>query len=463
MATPVSRSLTSLPTFNPVSLASAVISRAVRSAVLSFLSNGILRGSFTLVHPPTAATDEPDRVVVGETSAAAIAAGRPVAEILLVDADSFYARVASSADIGFAEAYIAGDFVVSDQEHLLAVFRVLILNRDSHSLDAGSLFFSRIGAWINTALHSLNSNSLAGSRRNIQAHYDLSNELFATFLGKSWTYSCALFDEESTPTALSLDSAQNAKLDLIISKARLSENCHLLEIGCGWGELAIRAAKQTGCKVTGITLSDEQLSLARERIDAAGVAHLVDFQLIDYRDLPSLGKRYDRIVSIEMLEAVGHAFLGNFFSVLDSVLAPGGLAVIQVITTPEERYAEYRTSADFIQKHIFPGGLCPSIQAVVSAASKDGKLSLEHAQNIGPHYATTLREWRRRFTLSEKRGDVAAAGFDKFFVRKWIYYFLYCEAGFASRTLGTMQLVFTHAGNVEALGGPPECREDFDL
>lgn len=438
---------------NPLSLASTLVSRAVRSAVQAFLSNGIVHGSFVLLHP-AGSEGEAEEVCFGEPRKQAVANGRPAAEIQLVDADSFYARVASSADIGFAEAFIAGDFVVSDPDQLLSLFQVLILNRDSNQLNAGSLLFSRLGAWLNTALHSLNSNSLAGSRRNIQAHYDLSNDLFATFLGQSWTYSCALFGPEGGSC---LDSAQNAKLDLIISKARITPDCHVLEIGCGWGEFAIRAAKQTGCRVTGITLSDEQLSLAKERVEATGVGHLVEFHLIDYRAVAELGKKYDRIVSIEMLEAVGHAFLGEFFSVLDSVLAPNGLAVIQVITTPEERYSEYRSSADFIQKHIFPGGLCPSMEAVICAASKDGNLTLEEAQNIGPHYATTLKEWRRRFLLSEKRGEVAVAGFDKFFVRKWLYYLIYCEAGFASRTLGTMQLVFTHSGNVPALGEAPTC------
>jgi cyclopropane-fatty-acyl-phospholipid synthase len=437
--------------YNPVAYASSLISRSIASAVHAFLSRGIVLGSFTLVQ----STDEGgvSETVYGEAQAQAIAAGRPAAAVHLVDPSSFYSRVASSADIGFAEAYIAGDFTVEHPDELVSVFRILILNRDNKQLSASNLVLSRLGAYVNTALHALSANSVSGSRRNIQAHYDLSNKLFATFLGDSWTYSCAYFREGSDSC---LDSAQNAKLDMIIAKARLGPECHLLEIGCGWGELAIRAAKQSGCRVTGITLSEEQLSLARERVGSAGLSHLVNFELVDYRNLPSIGTKYDRVVSIEMLEAVGHEFLGDFFHALDAVLQPDGLAVIQVITTPEARYAEYRSSADFIQKHIFPGGVCPSLEAVVAAMAKRSTLSLEHAENIGPHYATTLKEWRRRFLCSAKHGDVAAAGFDEFFVRKWVYYFCYCEAGFASRTLGTMQLVLSRAGNVSALGAAPK-------
>jgi cyclopropane-fatty-acyl-phospholipid synthase len=177
---------------------------------------------------------------------------------------------------------------------------------------------------------------------------------------------------------------------------------------------------------------------------------------LDYRALPRLGRMFDRIVSIEMIEAVGHEYLGKYFEVLDGVLKLNGIVVLQVITTPEGRYEEYRNSVDFIQKHIFPGGICPSVEALVSAMAKHSRLNLEHAENLGPHYATTLREWRTRFMESVDAGLVAAAGFDDYFVRKWIYYFCYCQAGFATRTLGDMQLVLTRPGNTSALGGALE-------
>lgn len=428
---------------------SAFFAKSIGNAVDAFLKRSIAFGSLTIVR--SLGNKSVAETVYGEPRETALAANRPVAALFLVNADSFFSRIASSADIGFAEAYIAGDFTVSDADELVCVFHILILNRDNKELSSKGLTLSRLGASLNTALHSFNANSLAGSRRNIQAHYDLSNDLFATFLGRSWTYSCAYFDNGVS----SLDEAQSAKLDMIIRKARLSPKCHVMEIGCGWGEFAIRAAKQTGCRVTGITLSDEQCHFARTRVSAAGVSHLVNIKLVDYRTLPGAGVKYDRIVSIEMLEAVGHEFLGDFFATMDAILKPSGLAVLQVITTPELRYADYRSSADFIQKHIFPGGVCPSMEAVISASAKSSSFTLEEAENIGVHYATTLKDWRRRFLVSNESGDVAKAGFDEMFVRKWVYYFCYCEAGFASRTLGTMQLVFSRPGNVNVLGCAP--------
>jgi cyclopropane-fatty-acyl-phospholipid synthase len=431
---------------SPFTLASSIMNRILEYAVHDFLSRGISAGSLTVITRSVS-------VVYGETLATATAANRPVATITILNSGSFYGRIAASADIGFAEAYIAKDFVVDHSDILVAIFDILILNRDHRQLSASRLLMSRIGAYLNRLLHTFNANSLAGSQRNIQAHYDLSNDLFATFLGKSWMYSSAVFAPENDN---SLDTAQNEKLDMIIRKARLTPDCHVLEVGCGWGEFAIRATQQTGCRVTGITLSTEQLALARERAAAAGVSEKVSFELIDYRKLSQMEQTFDRIVSIEMLEAVGHEFLPTYFEALESVLKPDGLAVIQVITTPEERYAEYRSTTDFIQKHIFPGGICPSVEAVISAMSKGSNFYLEHAENIGPHYATTLKEWRRRFLISVDEKKVEAAGFDDYFVRKWIYYFCYCEAGFASRTLGNMQLVFSRAGNVTTLGGAPK-------
>lgn len=438
-----------LQRFNPLSLASGFVAKSIASAVDAFLRRSIVVGSLTVAR---ISTEKPvNETVYGEPVFVSNAAGRPAATIFLENPDSFYSRVASSADIGFAEAYIAGDFTVNDANELVSVFHILILNRDNKEMSTKGLALSRIGASFNSALHSLNANSVSGSRRNIQAHYDLSNDLFGTFLGPSWTYSCAYFENGDA----SLDDAQSAKLDLMIEKAKLSQECHVMEIGCGWGEFAIRAAKQCGCRVTGITLSMEQCQLARARVKAAGVSHLVSIELVDYRTLPSTGVKYDRVVSIEMVEAVGHEFLGDFFGTVDAILKSNGLAVLQVITTPEVRYDEYRSSVDFIQKHIFPGGICPSLQALVSAMTERSSLSLEHVENIGPHYATTLREWRRRFLASAASGDVGKAGFDDMFVRKWVYYLCYCEAGFASRTLGTLQLIFSRPGNVGVLGGAP--------
>jgi cyclopropane-fatty-acyl-phospholipid synthase len=422
----------------------------IERSVHDFLSRSIKSGSLELT---SSCGDKAVSAVFGEPRDVSSACGRPVATIRLLNPANFYIRVAISADIGFAEAFIAEDFTVDHPDELVAIFQVLIQNRDEKKLSTTGLLISRLGAYMNRAFHVLNANSLTGSLRNIESHYDLSNELFATFLGSSWTYSCGYFEKvEESPN---LDTAQAAKLDMIIAKARLTPGCHVLEIGCGWGEFAIRAAKQSGCRVTGITLSSEQLELATKRAATAGLSDRVDFKLVDYRLISRLGRKFDRVISIEMVEAVGHEFLGNYFEVLDSVLKPNGIVVLQVITTPESRYEEYRNSVDFIQKHIFPGGICPSIEALICAMAKHSRLHLEHAENIGPHYATTLREWRRRFLESAEAGLVKAAGFDAYFVRKWIYYFCYCEAGFATRTLGTTQLVLTRAGNVSTLGGPP--------
>lgn len=437
--------------FVPYAFVSNYVNRALTYAVRNFLSRSIILGCLRICE--TGGSDKGDtnvsETVYGETPETASLAGRPCVTLRLVDADSFYSRVALSADIGFAEAYIAGDFTIDSQEHLVSIFRIFILNRDHQQLSGRGLAISQFGSLLNSVLHSLNANSLVGSRRNIQAHYDLSNELFATFLGPSWTYSCAIFRGGEQ---CSLEDAQYAKLDSIIEKAKLTAECDVLEIGCGWGEFAIRAAKKVGCHVTGVTLSDEQLTLARRRACEAGVSSLVTFELLDYRNLPEKGHQYDRVVSIEMLEAVGHDFLPEFFKTVDSILKQTGVAVVQVITTPEERYDEYRNSSDFIQKHIFPGGLCPSMEAIVCAMAQGSKLCLEDAENIGPHYATTLKAWRLRFMESVERGEVAAAGFDDQFVRKWNYYFCYCEAGFATRTLGNMQLVLSRPGNVQSLG-----------
>lgn len=426
---------------------SSLIARFFRLQIEEFLVRGIILGSLTLT------SDGESPKIFGETPSDARDAGRPVAILHLVNPNAFYARVASQADIGFAEAYMAGDFTVASYDDLVTVFRLLILNRDNSSLSAPALVASRIGGFINTALHTFNRNTLSGSKRNISAHYDLSNDLFATFLGNTWLYSCALF-QGNKPT---LEEAQIAKVDLILSKARISSGNHILEIGCGWGELAIRAASKYNCQVTGITLSKAQMSLAHERVRASGVEDRVNLELVDYRDLAARGVRYNRIISVEMIEAVGHEYLSLFFQTLDTLLAEDGLIVIQAITTPDSRYEVYRKSSDFVQKHIFPGGICPSLNAMTTAMTKDSDLIVEHLENIGPHYATTLAEWRRRFVQSVKSGDVQRAGFDDIFIRKWIYYFCYCESGFYTRTLGVLQMVLSRVGNLRVLGRPPSC------
>lgn len=483
-----------------LTLLSSTVASALQASVHSFLHSSLSIGSLTLAHAP------PDAAVFtfGQPPGVAAAVGAPVATLTLLHPASFYARIAAAADIGFAEAYMAAEVVggdtpgVDDPDALLAALRVLIANRDEGALSPGRLVLSRLTSRVAGLVHLVgHRNSLAGSARNVAAHYDLSNALFATFLGPSWTYSCALWADTSSSAAVAavtasavvvvptparaspraavtaaavrdatgqtvgggggtgpdaLDEAQWRKLDVVIAKARLYPGCRVLEIGCGWGEFAIRAATAVGARVTGITLSVEQLELATARAATAGVSHLVRFELCDYR---SVSGTFDRVVSIEMVEAVGAAYLPAYFAAVDRALAPDGLAVLQVITVPETRWATYSTTSDFITKHIFPGGCCPSLAVLIAAMTSASSLSVESLETFGPHYATTLAAWRARFAAAVRRGEVAAAGFDDTFVRKWLYYLVYCEAGFATRTLNVAQLVVGRAGNVGVLGGAP--------
>jgi cyclopropane-fatty-acyl-phospholipid synthase len=282
------------------------------------------------------------------------------------------------------------------------------------------------------------ANSLVGSRRNIRQHYDLSNAFFQTFLDPSMAYSSAIFKHSGEPLAV----AQQNKYGTLIDKLRLSSGDHLLEIGCGWGGFAIEAVRRTGCRITGITISKDQYTLARERVRQAGLQDRIRIQFRDYR---KMGGRYDKIVSIEMLEAVGHAYYGTFFRQLDRLLAPHGIAVIQTITIPDQRYDLYRKTHDWIQKHIFPGGLLPSLTIITQTMTRHSSLMIDDVENIGNHYATTLARWHRRFIANLDR--VAQLGFDREFQRKWAYYLGSCEAGFRERALGNLQLVLTREGN----------------
>lgn len=337
------------------------------------------------------------------------------------------------ADIAFGETYTNGDWDTDDLTGLLALF---LDNREhAQDEDVRSAWFGRL---LSRLFHLRRANTRAGSKRNIAEHYDLSNDFYRLFLDPSMMYSCALFcSEEDT-----LEAAQLRKVRAMIAKAHLRPEHHLLEIGTGWGTLAIEAARSTGCRVTSITLSEEQLKLARERVAAEGLSDRIDVRLCDYRDIDG---KFDRIVSIEMLEAVGHEYLPAFFRRCDELLKPGGIAVIQTITMPDDRYEAYRRSCDWIQKYIFPGSICPSVSAVVAAMAKGSRLQLHHAENIGIHYARTLREWRER--LEARREEVLQLGFDRRFLRMWEYYLCYCEAGFGTRTLGTFQLVLSRANN----------------
>ncbi|KAK7343997.1 hypothetical protein VNO77_13179 [Canavalia gladiata] len=378
--------------------------------------------------------------------------------VLRVHNPQFYWKVMTQADLGLADAYINRDFSFVDKdEGLLNLILILIANRDSNA-SSNSKLKSR-GWWTPIFLtavlasakffmeHVTRRNTLTQARRNISRHYDLSNELFALILDQTMTYSCAVFKNEDED----LKDAQRRKISLLIEKARIDKKHEILEIGCGWGSLAIEVVKQTGCKYTGITLSKEQLKLAEERVKDAGLQDHIKFLLCDYRQLPKMNK-FDRIISCEMLEAVGHEYMEEFFGCCESVLADDGLLVLQFISIPDERYDEYRRSSDFIKEYIFPGGCLPSLSRITSAMAATSRLCVEHVENIGIHYYQTLRCWRKNFL--DRKSKVLALGFNETFIRTWEYYFDYCAAGFKSRTLGNYQVVFSRPGNVTAFSDP---------
>ena len=345
----------------------------------------------------------------------------------------FFSRVVLGSDIGLGEGFMFDEWDTDDIADAVGFF---IRNR--RSLQEGDFKAGLLNRSIEYINFLHRANTLSGSRRNIGAHYDLSNDFFQTFLDDTMAYSCAIFDDPDEP----LEVAQQRKFRVIMEKARLSEKDHLLEIGCGWGGFATEAVRQTGCRVTGITISKEQYEFARERVRRAGLEDRIEIRFCDYRQMRG---RFDKIVSIEMLEAVGHRYYDVFFTQLDRLLAPSGIAVIQTITITDQRYEQYRRSHDWIQKHIFPGGLLPSLTVLTQAMTLSSSLMVDHVENIGNHYATTLSRWHGRFR--EKMDHVGRLGFDPTFQRKWSYYFGSCHAAFRERVLGNLQLVLTREGN----------------
>ena len=349
-----------------------------------------------------------------------------------VGAWAFFPRVALGGDLGFAESFVDGEWTTPD---LAAVISLFIANEEVLAGEAGTPSLLRRAA--DRLDHLRRRNTPGGSRRNIRAHYDLGNDFFRLFLDDTMTYSCGLFERPGEP----LETVQLRKIRRILDKAQLEPGMHLLEIGCGWGSTALTAAREYGVRVTGLTVSEEQRAWSSARIREAGLEDRVAIELCDYRHARG---SYDRVVSIEMLEAVGHEYFGAYFAAVDRLLAPGGRAVIQVITLPDQRYEGYLGRVDFIQKHVFPGAVIPSLTALCEAMTRASNLVVEDLENIGPHYAPTLAAWRRRFLA--QAAQLEQLGFDRRFQRTWEYYFAYCEAGFASRYLNDLQLVLTRAG-----------------
>ena len=355
-------------------------------------------------------------------------------EFEVVRPAAFFARLGRDAKIGFGEAYMAGDWRAgsgTDLADLLTSFASRLTTLIPPALQ-------RLRVFVDRRVPPDHENTLDGSRTNIAAHYDLSNDLFAAFLDPTMTYSSAWFDEsEPMETATRLEEAQLRKIDGMLDLAGVRSGTRLLEIGTGWGTLAIRAA-QRGAQVTTVTLSQEQLELACGRAGAAGVSGRVDVRLQDYREIEG---EYDAIVSIEMIEAVGEAYWPTYFAALDRLLAPGGRAAIQAITMDHGRFLATRRSFSWIQKYIFPGGIIPSLQAVDDALAAHTTLRVTRQRELRAHYARTLRLWRERFLGQWPR--IHAQGFDETFRRMWEFYLAYSEAGFRGGYLGVSQLQMT--------------------
>jgi cyclopropane-fatty-acyl-phospholipid synthase len=352
----------------------------------------------------------------------------PCSGTLTVESPDFYSKLAVNGSVGAAESYMDGDW---HSEQLVDIMRLLIKNRQLlDGMESGS---AKLAGWSMKLLHSFRRNTKSGSRKNIAAHYDLGNDLFKLFLDESLMYSSAVFEHQD----MSLEQAQERKLNLICEKLQLTASDHLLEIGTGWGAMAIHAAKHFGCKVTTTTISQEQYDLAKARVEAAGLSDRITLLFNDYRDLTG---QFDKLVSIEMIEAIGHQFQDVYFSKCASLLKPGGLALIQAITIEDHRYKQALHSVDFIKRYIFPGSYIPCVSSMVGSAAKAGELRLVGLQDIGPSYAKTLHEWRFRF--NQRRTEVLALGYDLRFIRMWDFYLAYCEAGFIEQSISNVHMLF---------------------
>ncbi|MGN2252341.1 class I SAM-dependent methyltransferase [Frateuria sp. GZRe12] len=356
----------------------------------------------------------------------------PLRVQLHVDDPRFYRLVAANGSVGAGEAYIEGLWRCDDP---VALVRIMVRNRDL--LDGMERGLARLGGLALKAWHALNRNTKNGSRRNIAAHYDLGNKLFGLFLSEDLMYSSAIFARPDE----SLESASRRKLERICQKLALGPDDHLLEIGTGWGGLAVHAAAQHGCRVTTTTISQEQFDLARQRVHAAGLDDRVTVLLKDYRDLTG---KYDKLVSIEMIEAIGAAYMPAYFAAITRLLEDDGLALIQAITIEDHRYEQALKSVDYIKRYVFPGSFIPAVSAMLEAARRSSDLRLFHLEDIGPSYALTLKAWRERFMA--RRADVLAAGYDARFIRMWEFYLAYCEGGFRERSIGDVQMLLTRPG-----------------
>ncbi|MBC7756576.1 MAG: class I SAM-dependent methyltransferase [Bdellovibrio sp.] len=345
----------------------------------------------------------------------------------------FYGEMAFGGSIGAGEAYMLGYW---HADNLTNVIRIMAANQSvMDALEGGYQWVSKPFL---KALHWLNRNTADGSRKNIAAHYDLGNDFFKLWLDPSMMYSSAIF----VPDNISLEAASNKKLQVICDKLDLTSTDHVVEIGTGWGGFAIYAAINYGCKVTTTTLSQQQFDEAVLRVNAANLTDKITILLNDYRDLTG---QFDKLVSIEMIEAVGHQFYDVYFKKCASLLKPNGMALIQAITITDQRFESAKNSVDFIQRYIFPGSNIPSITALLTSMTQSSDLKLYDLEDIGPHYATTLRQWRENFF--DKIQQVSQLGYSEEFIKMWEFYLCYCEGGFAERALGDVHLLLVKPEN----------------
>ena len=345
-------------------------------------------------------------------------------------------------DIGFGEAYVDGDWDTSDITTVISWFILNVENSPAMSGSKTKKFLFNLLGWQNRIRHLLRPNSMATSRRNISEHYDLGNDFYRLFLDRTMTYSSALFESPDR----TLEEAQIAKYDRLCRQLRLKPGEHVLEIGSGWGGFSRHAAKNYGVRITTVTISEEQYKYARELFQKEGLADRVEVKLQDYRLLEG---KFDKIVSIEMLEAVGDEYLETYFAKCHELLKPHGLLALQMITCPDSRHDSLRKNVDWIQKHIFPGSLLLSVHRVNEALRRTGDLFLYDLKDLGLSYAETLRRWRTAFNQNE--AAVRALKFDTRFIRKWNYYLSYCEAAFAMRNISVVQAVYTRPNNQTTL------------
>ena len=357
--------------------------------------------------------------------------GNLSAKINILDA-IFYKTIILGGTIGASESFIRGEW---SSPNLTNVIRVLARNTEAQ--DKLENLFTLLSQPFLKVMHKLNENSVRGSKKNISRHYDLSNDFFSLFLDKNMMYSSAIYKSRKT----SLDDASTNKLDVICKKLNLKKTDHVIEIGTGWGGFAIYAAKNYGCKVTTTTISIEQYKFAKQKIKEAGLGKKIKVLLKDYRLLKG---QYDKLVSIEMIEAVGYQFYDEYFKIIGQLLKNDGEALIQSITIKDQRYSKAIQSVDFIQKYIFPGSCIPSITAIQNSLTSSTDLVINDIRDIGHHYARTLADWRKRFLKNKQ--EIRKLGFDDNFLRMWLFYFAYCEGGFEEKVISDIHLHITKPG-----------------